>query len=138
MEINSTSVSGYLRFLLLAKLRGLRPHGIRYWQEQEQVESWLTHILTATTYSTELAMEIAECARLIKGYGDTYARGLASYRAIEARVIRPALAGQIAPARAADAIASARTAALVDPEGMSLAKCLDEVAGKPSLPLAAE
>jgi indolepyruvate ferredoxin oxidoreductase beta subunit len=30
MEINSTSVSGYLRFWLLAKLRFLRPYGYRY------------------------------------------------------------------------------------------------------------
>ena len=41
MEINSTSVSGYLRFLLLAKLRALRPFGYRYKQEQEQIEAWL-------------------------------------------------------------------------------------------------
>ena len=138
MEINSTSVSGYLRFLLLAKLRGLRPYGIRYKQEQEQIEGWLARIVLAATHSADLALEIAECARLIKGYGDTYARGLANYRAIEARVMHPALDGQIGPARAADAVASARTAALVDPEGVSLAKCLDEVTGKASLPLAAE
>jgi indolepyruvate ferredoxin oxidoreductase alpha subunit len=138
MEINSTSVSGYLRFLLLAKLRGIRPYGIRYQQEQERIESWLARIAQAAARSADLALEIAECARLIKGYGDTYVRGLADYRLIEAHVIRPALAGEIAPARAADAVASARTAALVDPEGMSLAKCLAEIAGKSSLPLAAE
>src|SRR5579875_3274600 len=40
MRINVTSVSGYLRFLLLAKLKWLRPYGIRYRQEQEQIESW--------------------------------------------------------------------------------------------------
>ena len=61
----------------------------------------------------------------------------ANYRTIEARVIRPALAGQIPPARAADAIASARTAALVDPEGESLAKCLAEIDG-PAMRIAAE
>ncbi len=138
MEINTTSVSGYLRFLLLAKLRGIRPYGIRYQQEQEQIESWLALILRAAACSSNLALEIAECARLIKGYGDTHARGLANYRLIEARMIRPALDGEIAPDRAADAVASARTAALVDPEGVSLGKCLDEVAAKTSLPLAAE
>ena len=53
-------------------------------------------------------------------------------------MIRPALAGHIPPARAADAIASARTAALVDPEGESLAKCLAEIEGGASLALAAE
>jgi indolepyruvate ferredoxin oxidoreductase beta subunit len=108
MEINSTSVRGFLRFLMLAKLRRLRPYGYRYKQEQQQIENWLALIREAARKSPALALEVAECARLIKGYGDTHARGLANYRAIEERVIRPALAGQIAPARAVDALASAR------------------------------
>ena len=137
MEIDSTSVSGFLRFLLLAKLRPLRPYGHRYKQEQRQIEGWLALIREATRVSPELALEIAECARLIKGYGDTHARGVANYLAIEARVIRPALEGQIPPARAADAIASARTAALVDPEGESLARCLGDI-DNPALRVAAE
>jgi len=138
MEINSTSISGYLRFWLLAKLRPLRPFGHRFKQEQAQIESWLGLIRDGAKHSGELAMEIAECARLIKGYGDTHARGLANYRAIESRVIRPALAGRIPIARAADAIASARTAALVDPEGEGLAKCLAEIDGQTAFRIAAE
>ena len=138
MEINSTSISGYLRFLMLAKLRRLRPYGHRYKQEQAQIEFWLGLIAEAARHSGELALEVAECARLIKGYGDTHARGLANYRSIEARVIRPALAGQIPLERAADAIASARTAALVDPEGESLAKCLAEIEGQANFRIAAE
>ena len=138
MEINSTSISGYLRFLMLAKLRRFRPHGHRYKQEQIQIESWLVLIAEAARRSGELALEVAECARLIKGYGDTYARGLANYRSIEARVIRPALAGAIPTQRAAEAVASARTAALVDPEGESLAKCLAEIDGSGTFRIAAE
>jgi indolepyruvate ferredoxin oxidoreductase beta subunit len=138
MEINTTSVSGYLRFLMLAKLRRMRPYGIRYKEEQAQIESWLALIAKAAPRSTTLALEIAECARLIKGYGDTHARGLANYRAIETRLIEPALAGRIAPERAADAVASARTAALVDPDGESLAKCLSEIEAQPALRQAAE
>jgi indolepyruvate ferredoxin oxidoreductase beta subunit len=138
MEINTTSVFGYLRFLALAKLRRLRPYGIRYSQEQAQIESWLGHILNAARDAPELALEIAACARLIKGYGDTHARGLANYRAIEARVIRPALGGRLPLARAADAVASARTAALTDPDGEGLARCLDEIEAHIRLPTAAE
>jgi indolepyruvate ferredoxin oxidoreductase, beta subunit len=138
MEINSTSINGYLRFLMLAKLRRLRPYGHRYAQEQSQIESWLTLITQAARQSAELALEIAECARLIKGYGDTHARGLANYATIEARVIRPALAGDIPLARAADAVASARTAALVDPDGESLAKCLADLDGTAAFRVAAE
>jgi indolepyruvate ferredoxin oxidoreductase beta subunit len=138
MEINSTSISGYLRFLMLAKLRRLRPYGYRYAQEQSQIDSWLGLIVEATRRSLELALEVAECARLIKGYGDTFARGLSNYRSIEVRLIRPALAGQIPLPRAADAIVSARTAALVDPEGESLARCLAEIDGQASFRIAAE
>ena len=53
-------------------------------------------------------------------------------------MIRPALAGQIPLERAADALASARTAALVDPEGESLAKCLAEIEGQARFRMAAE
>jgi indolepyruvate ferredoxin oxidoreductase beta subunit len=138
MEINSTSVSGYLRFLLLAKLRGIRPFGHRYAQEQAQLIGWLALIAEATQHSPAFALEVTECARLIKGYGDTYARGLRNYQLIEARLIRPALAGSIPMSRAADAVASARTAALVDPEGESLARCLAEIASQADFRMAAE
>ena len=138
MEINSTSINGYLRFLMLAKLRRLRPYGHRYAQEQSQIESWLMLITQAARQSADFALEVAECARLIKGYGDTHARGLANYATIEARVIRPALSGDIPPSRAADAVASARTAALVDPDGESLAKCLAELERPAAFRVAAE
>jgi indolepyruvate ferredoxin oxidoreductase beta subunit len=138
MQINTTAISGYLRFLFLAKLRGIRPYGHRYAQEQEQIEAWLRLIVEAARRSPDLALEIAECARLIKGYGDTHARGLANYRTIETKLIRPALAGRIPRERATDAVASARTAALVDPEGESLAKCLAEIEGRTPFRMAAE
>jgi indolepyruvate ferredoxin oxidoreductase beta subunit len=138
MEINSTSISGYLRFLMLAKLRRLRPFGHRYQLEQAQIESWLGLIAKAAHQSLELGLEVAECARLIKGYGDTHVRGLANFGIIEDRLIRPALAGQIPSPRAADAIASARTAALLDPEGEGLAKCLSAIEGQTTYRIAAE
>jgi indolepyruvate ferredoxin oxidoreductase beta subunit len=138
MEINSTSISGYLRFLMLAKLRWLRPHGHRFKQEQRQIDSWVALVREGARHSVELALEIAECARLIKGYGDTHARGLANYRMIEDRVIRPALAGQIPPAQAADAVANARTAALLDPDGEGLARCLADIGSQTALRVAAE
>jgi len=138
MEINSTSVSGYLRFLMLAKLKRLRRHGHRYAQEQAQIESWLALIADAARLSLAFALEVAECARLIKGYGDTHARGTGNFHIIETNVIRPALAGRIPLARAIDAVASARAAALVDPDGESLAKCIAAIGGQPDFRIAAE
>ena len=127
MEIKTSSVSGYLRFLLLARLRRFRPRSYRYQQEQAAIEAWLALIVAAAARSAPLALEIAECARLLKGYGDTLKRGAANYGAIEHQVIRPILAGAIPLSCGIDAVASARVAALADPDGESLAKCLAEI-----------
>jgi indolepyruvate ferredoxin oxidoreductase alpha subunit len=138
MEINTASLSGFLRFYILAKLRRFRPRTWRYREEQRDIGNWLKLILRAAPLSAELAIEIAECARLIKGYGDTHKRGSDNYRVIVAQVIEPALAGQMPVRQATDAIASARTAALLDPEGEGLAKCLAALSSPPAHAIAAE
>ena len=138
MELNTASPFGYLRFYLLAKLRALRPGTYRYREEQHAIETWLRLIVQAAPLSAELALEIAECARLIKGYGDTHKRGTTNYRLIERELILPALAGAMPPRQAAEAIANARTAALLDPEGEALAKCLADVQAQTNRRIAAE
>ena len=138
MAINTASVSGFLRFYILAKLRGFRPRTWRFQEEQRGIEDWLRLIVRAAPLSAELAIEIAECARLIKGYGDTHKRGSDNYRQIVSQVIEAALAGQVPVRQAADAIASARTAALLDPEGEALTKCLAAIASPPVHAIAAE
>ncbi len=138
MAINTRSVSGYLRFYLLAKLRPFRPKTYRFEEEQRAIKSWLALIVAAAAMSGDLAVEIAACARLIKGYGDTHKRGSANYRLIESELIQPALAGGLEPRGAADAIANARAAALLDPEGEALLKCLAAVAPRSVERVAAE
>ena len=138
MAVNTASISGFARFYVLAKLRGFRPRTWRYQEEQREIEAWLGLIARAAPLSTELAVEIAECARLIKGYGDTHKRGSDNYRLIVSQVIEPALAGRLPVRQAADAIASARTAALLDPEGEALSKCLGELSSPPAHAIAAE
>jgi indolepyruvate ferredoxin oxidoreductase beta subunit len=138
MQVNSQSISGFLRLWLIAKLRPRRPKTYRYEEEQHAIEAWLALIVEAAHLSADLALEITECARLIKGYGDTHKRGVANFRLIEEHVMRPALAGHIPLHVAVDAIASARTAALVDPEGEGLAKCLAQIDTQSSRRIAAE
>jgi indolepyruvate ferredoxin oxidoreductase, alpha subunit len=138
MELNTASIFGYLRFVTLAKLRSWRPKTYRYEEEQKAITAWLRHIADAAPLSAELAIEIAECARLIKGYGDTHKRGSANYRVIETELMLPALAGNMPPRQAAEAIANARTAALLDPEGEALSKCLAAIHSQSSHRIAAE
>jgi len=138
MEVNTASVLGYLRFWLLAKLRRWRPSSYRFAEEQRSIEAWLGLVQEAAQLKGDFALEVADCARLIKGYGDTYKRGAANFQIIETRVIRPVLAGQIALHLGADAVASARVAALADPDGETLAHCLDRLGQQNALGIAAE
>jgi indolepyruvate ferredoxin oxidoreductase, beta subunit len=137
MAVNSRSVSGFLRFAVLAKLRPLRRKTFRFGQEQETIEAWLRLIVQAAARSAELAIEIAECAGLIKGYGDTHRRGSGNYDQIVKEIVIPALADAMPVRQAIDGVASARAAALLDPEGEALAKCLAAL-NQPARAIAAE
>jgi indolepyruvate ferredoxin oxidoreductase beta subunit len=138
MELKTTTVWGYLRFWALAKLHRWRPKSWRYAEEQSAIEAWLARVAAAAKLSPDLALEVAECARLIKGYGDTWKRGSSNYALIEGRVIAPVLEGRIGVRAGIDAIASARIAALVDPEGEGLGRALAAIEAQVGMPLAAE
>lgn len=128
MHLRTTTILGFARLRLVAALRSWRPRTYRYAEEQTEIELWLDQIRDSARFSIELAHEIAECARLIKGYGDTHKRGLANYRRISDEVIAPALARRMLPRAAADAVANARVAALADPEGEALSRTLAAIA----------
>jgi indolepyruvate ferredoxin oxidoreductase alpha subunit len=138
MAVNSRSISGYLRFATLAKLRSLRRKTFRFKEDQEAIEAWLRLVVQAAACSAELAIEIAECAGLIKGYGDTHRRGSSNYDQIVKHVAMPAVADAMPLRQAIDGIASARAAALLDPEGEALAKCLAGLASPAAQAIAAE
>lgn len=132
MHVRSTTIWGFARLRFLASLRWWRPHTFRFIEEQAEIERWLKSIRAAQALGPDLAREVAELARLIKGYGDTFKRGLANYRHIETEIIAPALAGKMAPKMAADAVANARVAALADPDGDTLVKTLASIAASAS------
>jgi indolepyruvate ferredoxin oxidoreductase, beta subunit len=125
MHIRTSGLFGYLLVRSLAWLRPFRPMSYRYKEEQQLIERWLGLVADAATRDVALAREIAECARLIKGYGETHRRGKSNFLAIvDALVENPATADA---REQAAAIRKAREAALADPEGQALGKQL----GKP-------
>ncbi|HVJ13746.1 MAG TPA: DUF6537 domain-containing protein, partial [Burkholderiales bacterium] len=125
MHIRTSSLFGYALVRTLAWMRPWRPMSYRYREEQQLIERWLGHVAEAARRDVRLAREVAECARLIKGYGETHRRGKANFLAIvDALVENPATAD---PREQATALRKAREAALADPEGQALGKTL----GKP-------
>ena len=89
MTVQSNRLGGYLRFRILAGLRRWRPRSFRYAEEQQRIADWLDLIRRAAAKDAGLAREIADCARLIKGYGDTFKRGTGNFQMIRDRVIVP-------------------------------------------------
>ena len=125
MHVKTSGVFGYLLVRSLAWLRPWRPHSYRYQEEQQLIERWLLRVREAAQRSPALALEVAQCATLLKGYGETHRRGKANFLAIlDALVENPPTADAAAQAAA---IRKAREAALADPEGKALGGAL----GKP-------
>ncbi|HEX9646120.1 MAG TPA: indolepyruvate oxidoreductase subunit beta family protein [Alphaproteobacteria bacterium] len=120
LKISSTSVGGFLLLKALAAMRPLRRLGHRFGEERRLIDDWLGAVGDACRIDAGLALEVADCARLIKGYGETHRRGLANYQRIREAAIAPALAGRIAPEEAAELVRRAREAALADPDGRRL------------------
>ena len=125
MRVKTTSVSGFLLLRFLAWLRPLRPLTSRWHEEQALIGRWLAAIATAAKRDVGLALEIALCGRLIKGYGETHQRGKGNFL----RILDTLVEGDAVPDGRAriDAIRKAREAALADPEGKALGASL----GKP-------
>jgi indolepyruvate ferredoxin oxidoreductase beta subunit len=136
MKLRSTTVTGFLRLRLLAGLRRWRPHSFGYLTTQQDLAIWLDDITSACDQDLSLALEITECARLVKGYGDTFKRGAENFHRIRDAIITPALKGEIEVGRAVDALANARVAALADPDGDRLSSLLSEIDGSIQSPAA--
>jgi indolepyruvate ferredoxin oxidoreductase beta subunit len=71
-----------------------------------------------------LAVEIAACQQLVKGYGETHERGTASFDAILADV-----RDWQQREDGADRVRTLRIAALADDQGIALAKALAKAPG---------
>jgi indolepyruvate ferredoxin oxidoreductase beta subunit len=73
-HVRTTTVTGYLRVWLLARLRILRPISWRARVEDERIERWLAAVDRTLAWDEALALEVAHLARLVKGYGDVRRR----------------------------------------------------------------
>lgn len=117
--VRTTSLPGFLLLYTVAALRCWRPSSLRYQREHAEMRNWLALIERHAGSQYALALEIAECQRLVKGYGDTHARGMRNFKVIEALLPRLA-AGSEGIGR----VRQLREAALKDEEGAQLAALL--------------
>jgi indolepyruvate ferredoxin oxidoreductase beta subunit len=83
-EIHTTSVSGFLSLKMVAGLKRWRRGTLRFAEEQARIRSWLERIDALAAVDYDVAVELAECQRLVRGYGDTHERGAANFERLSA------------------------------------------------------
>lgn len=127
--VKTTSLSGFLTLFAVASLKPLRRRSLRFAVEQAHIEAWLSKVTEIVGSNYDLAVELAECRNLVKGYGDTHARGQTNYAAIIEAL--PLLAAR---PDAAPALAELRQAALADDTGTSFKATLARLAA-PAAPV---
>jgi len=120
--ITTTSVSGFALLRAIAGLRRWRRGTLRYVEEDARIGLWLAHLTALAARDYGLAVEVAANQRLVKGYGDTQARGWKSFTRLSAAAVR--LEGRPGAART---MASLRDAALADEQGRALDRALAEL-----------
>jgi indolepyruvate ferredoxin oxidoreductase beta subunit len=122
MKIGTHTVLGALALRIAAGMKGQRRRGSRFALEQALIERWLAALEAGTREHWSLGHEIAQCGRLIKGYGSTNERAKHNLLHVIDE-LAPATAGRNALQRA-EAIRAARIAALADDAGKALDQTL--------------
>ena len=118
-RMRSDTVSGFLLLRSIAGMKRWRRGTLRHRLEGRRIEAWLQRILRLAQRDYALAVEVAESQALVRGYGDTFERGLAKFERIGLEAER--LAGQ--PGAAAR-IAGLRRIALRDEQGEELSEAI--------------
>jgi indolepyruvate ferredoxin oxidoreductase beta subunit len=138
LKVRTTRFSGFLRLRLLAGLKFWRPRTLRFAEEETWIERWLELVEQTLAVDQTAAREVVASAALVRGYADTYKRGLANWTLIMEAVVEVGLSGALPRAQFADAILQARLAAVKDPEGEALAKTIAAIQVSATKKLAAE
>jgi indolepyruvate ferredoxin oxidoreductase beta subunit len=116
--IRTSSLRGFTLLYAVARLRVIRRRTLRYELENARIERWIDQIISSARHNPALAVEVVQCQRLVKGYGDTHARGLRNYETLMATVVRKG--AHLAPAT----LRELRDAALGDEYGNKLREAM--------------
>jgi indolepyruvate ferredoxin oxidoreductase, beta subunit len=119
-NVSTNKIWGYFFLSTLARLRRWRRKTLRYAVQQRHIEDWLDVITETAAGDYEGAVAIANSIEIVRGYGDTYERGLRRYRAMLDASIRAA------PGKRVDVLRRLHAAALADEEGLAFEKALSE------------
>jgi len=122
-RVQTGTLFWFLTLYTLAALRRTRRGTLRHLRETEHREAWLTSATSLLSRNYELAVEVINNRRLVKGYSDTHARGLSKFDRVMSAL--PSLSGRDDGAAWMKRL---RQAALLDESGIALDGALKTVA----------
>ena len=114
-KVKTSSIRGFTLLYFVASLKPTRPRSLRWISENKRQEEWLERIVAIAPQDYPLAVEIARCIGLVKGYGDTHERGRQKFETLMALLPKLRQRGD-----AANVLAGLRRAALADENGDAL------------------
>ena len=112
--VTTSSLSGFLMLYAVAGMKRWRRSTTRFAAEDAAIVAWLACVADTAARNPELAVEVAQCQRLVKGYSDTHERGVRHFDLLMAAVRRAG--STLAPAT----LRELREAALADEQGDKL------------------
>lgn len=120
--VQTTSLRGFLQLYWIAALRRWRRGTLRFAVEQEQMDLWLARVVDLAQKEYATACQVAEFPRVLRGYGETHARGRENFGAL-----MDAVPGLVGTADAQTKLKRLNEAALADESGQRLQAALREV-----------
>ena len=129
-RIATDRIWGYLLMRAMARTRVWRLSTLRHREEDERIRDWLATLEELAPRDYDLALAFAACQTLVKGYGETFERGISRFEAI--RNALPVLREGPNPA---SAVRELGAAALADEEGAAFAHTLARLCQNPQTPV---
>lgn len=120
-NVTTTNISGFLMLHTMAKMKRWRRGTYRFGVQQKLIDDWLRRVTEAAEDDYDYALSIAQCIGIVKGYGDTYQRGLTRYRATVDAV------AQIHTGDRAALVRRLQNAALADEQGRLFTETLSDL-----------
>ena len=88
MKINSLTIFGFIVLKFLSSFRYIRPISLRYKEEQRNIDIWIDNIILSLNKSISFTEGLADMPQILKGYGDTWDRGVKKYNKINDALIK--------------------------------------------------
>jgi indolepyruvate ferredoxin oxidoreductase, beta subunit len=121
-HVTTTSVLGFARVWMLARLRWLRPSSLRAKREFALIDRWQQAVLDAAAVDQDLACEVADIATVVRGYGEVRRRLSGAFTRFLDEILDSAVARDRSEgkgyARARSTVSETRKKLLADEKGI--------------------